>query len=210
VAGHTFLIDLAGHTVAQLSASMHRSRRRLARRGLRAGYDIVEAHDEPLERSFALLMIEMHQRRHHLASEPLTEVAASGESWHEWDLPWHWLIVAVKAGEVEAGFGAGRYPGGMMDGRASASSSEAMEEGANSLVWWEGIQRAKLAGHSWMNLCGSTRFKEQFGGMLVPIQCRLGGGLAHRLPNFVELLVHAAMPVAARMLKQVRKRVGQS
>lgn len=210
VAGQTVLIDLTRHTEQQLFDALHSSRRRLARRCLKAGYEVVETHAEPLERSFALLMIEMHERRHHLRMPALADIEPPGESWHEWDLPWHWLIVALKSGSVGAGFGAGRQAGGMVDGRASASSEEAMDAGANSLVWWEGIRRARLAGHTWMNLCGSTRFKRQFGGVLVPIQCRLGGGIACRLPNLVELLTQTARPVAARWVNIVKQRVGRS
>lgn len=207
IAGHTVLIDLVRNTEAQLSSALDASRRRLARRSEKQGYAIVEELTEPIQRSFAELMIEMHDRRHHIKSAPLPDVVESGEGWREWELPWHWLIVAVKAGAIAAGLGSGRYPGAMVDGRASASSQEAMTAGANSLVWWEGIRRAKLAGHSWMNLCGSTTYKRQFGGVLVPIQCRLGGGLAAGLPNLVENLERAARPVARRVLKGIQKRV---
>lgn len=210
VAGYTVMIDLVHESEDQLAAALDPSRRRLARRSEKQGYMIDERVTAPMQRSFAELMIEMHDRRHGITSPPLTDAVEPGESWREWELPWHWLIVAAKDGVIGAGLGCGRMPNGMVDGRASASSEEAMKAGANSLVWWEGIRRAKLAGHTWMNLCGATTYKRQFGGVLVPIQCRLGGGLANELPNLVEKMAKAARPVAARMVKGLRDRARKS
>ncbi len=108
-----------------------------------------------------------------------------------WGLPWHWLLVGVKDGAVVAGLGLGRYPGGMVDGRASGSSEQAMKAGTNSQVWWELVRRARLDRHNWMNLGGSTRLQ-------APVRRGAGANLlpAGRGPTLVD--TQPAREVTAR------------
>lgn len=194
LAARTVLIDLAHSTEEQLSAAMDPSRRRLARRSEKQGYEVIQGDTPELQRSFDEQVAETGARRHGLdpGLESGPEVARG------WNLPWHWLLVGVKDGAVVAGLGLGRYPGGMVDGRASCSSEQAMKAGANSQVWWESMRRARLAGHSWMNLGGSTVYKRQFGGVLVPIYCQLGGGLRWWVPNLLEKLRREGVAFAVK------------
>ena len=97
----------------------------------------------------------------------------------------------------------GRVPGAMVDGRASGATDSAMKAGVNSLVWWEAIRRARLAGHSWMNLGGSTTYKRQFGGTLVPIHCVLGGGGRWRAVNLLEKMRSDGIALAVRTRNRV-------
>ena len=194
LAACTVLLDLAHSTEEKLSAAMDPSRRRLVRRSEKQGYEVIEGGTPELQRSFEELLAETGERRHGL--HPGHEgglLAARG-----WGLPWHWLLVGVKDGAVVAGLGLGRYPGGMVDGRASGSTEQAMKAGTNSQVWWESVRRARLAGHSWTNLGGSTVYKRQFGGVLVPIYCQLGGGPRWWVPNLLEKLRRDGIALAVK------------
>jgi hypothetical protein len=129
-----------------------------------------------------------------------------GEPTSEWARPWHWLLVAIQDGVVVAGLGLGRIPGAMVDGRASGSMEQAMKAGVNSQVWWEAVRRARLAGHTWLNLGGSTVYKRQFGGVAVPIHCALGGTMRWFAPNAFEKLEKEAIAAAVKARYRLRGR----
>lgn len=203
LAASTVLIDLAHATEEQLLAGLDASRRRLARRSAKQGYDVVDAATPELQRSFDALVEDTGVRRHGLARRGGARDDAAGST-SEWAQPWHWLLVAVRDGRVAAGLGMGRQRGGMVDGRASGATDEAMRAGTNSLVWWEAIRRARLAGHTWMNLGGSTIYKREFGGVLVPIHCRLGGGGRWFAPNLAEKAQREGLALAVRTRNRLR------
>jgi len=64
--------------------------------------------------------------------------------------------LAGREGAIEAGSGFGRYAGGMIDYRANGSSVEAKRLGANGLLAFEALCRARDLGHRWMNWRGVT------------------------------------------------------
>ena len=194
LAARTVLLDLAHSTEEKLSAAMDPSRRRLVRRSENQGYEVIEGGAPELQRSFEALLAETGERRHGLRPGHDGGLEAA----RGWGLPWHWLLVGVKDGTVVAGLGLGRYPGGMVDGRASGSTEQAMKAGTNSQVWWESVRRARLAGHSWMNLGGSTVYKRQFGGVLVSIYCQLGGDPRWWVSNLIEKLRREGIALAVK------------
>ena len=194
LAARTVLLDLAHSTEEKLSSAMDPSRRRLVRRSEKQGYAVIEGDTPELQRSFEEQLAETGERRHGVRPGQ----GGGPEAARGWELPWHWLLVGVKDGAVVAGLGLGRYPGGMVDGRASGSSEQAMKAGTNSQVWWESVRRARLDGHSWMNLGGSTIYKRQFGGVLVSIYCQLGGGPLWWAPNLIEKLRREGVALAVR------------
>jgi hypothetical protein len=194
LAARTVFLDLAHSTEEQLWAAMDPSRRRMVRRSGKQGYEVIEGDTPELQRSFDEQVAETGARRHGLrpGNDSGPEVARG------WGLPWHWLLVVVRDGAVVAGLGLGRHPGGTVDGRASCSSEQAMKAGTNSQVWWESVRQARLAGHNWMNLGGSTIYKREFGGVLVPIYCRLGGGPLWWVPNLLEKLRREGIAFAVK------------
>jgi hypothetical protein len=202
-AGRTVLIDLAHSGEQQLFAALSSSRRNLVRRSERQGYRVPLDPSPAHRRAFGELVHDTHVRRHAGAGEGIRNPDPPEI---EWAQPWHWLFVGVRNEEVAAGLGLGRLPGGMVDARASGSTEEAMKAGANSVVWWEAIRRARLAGHAWMNLCGSTVFKRQYGGREVAIFCALGGGRRWFATHLLEKLRADATALAVRTRRRLRTR----
>jgi hypothetical protein len=205
LAARTVMIDLVHSSEPELLAALDPSRRRLARRSEREGYQLVDGPDLDQQQSFGAVVAETGVRRHGLAPR----ASSSTEPRElEWEQPFHWLLVATRNGSVAAGLGMGRIAGGMVDGRASGATDAAMKVGVPSMVWWEAIRRARLAGHSWMNLGGSTTYKRQFGGTLVPIHCALGGAGRWRALNLLEKLRSDGIALAVRTRNRVATRRG--
>jgi hypothetical protein len=186
LAGNTVLIDLAHATERELFDRMNHSKRRWTRKSIREGYEVSDDLSLERQRNFARIVNDTHVRRHHLKAVPVADAPGPGEDWRTWEQAWHWLLVVLKDGVVVAGIGTGRYPGGAVDARASGSTEEALRHGANCLVQWEAILRARRAGHRWINFGGATIFKREFGGRVVPLYCGLGGGVQWLAPNLVE------------------------
>ena len=181
-------------------AALDASRRRLAKRSERQGYRLVEDPSAEQQQAFGAVVDENHVRRHGLVLQASPNPQPPEL---EWEQSWHWLLVSLRNERVEAGLGMGRIRGGMVDGRASGATEEAMRAGATSQVWWEAIRRARLAGHSWMNLGGSTIYKRQFGGMLVPIHCALGGARRWFALNMLEKLRSEGLALAVRTRRRM-------
>jgi len=200
-AARTVLLDLAHKSEAELLAALSSSRRNLVRRSERQGYTVPVDPSAAQQRAFGELVYDTHLRRHARGREVRRN---SDPPELEWAQPWHWLLVGVRGDEVVAGLGLGRFPRGMVDARTSGSNQEAMKAGANSVVWWEAIRRARLANHAWMNLCGSTTFKRQYGGREMEIFCALGGGKRWLGAQLSEKLGAEGAALAVRMRNRLR------
>jgi hypothetical protein len=199
-AAQTVLIDLVHVSEKELFSGVKSSRRSLVRRSEKQGYSILDATTPEQRLAFGTVVDENHARRHGgdshggRSTDPPDVV---------WTRPWHWLLLAVRNDAVAAGLGMGRWAGGMVDARAAGATEEAMKAGTNSQLWWEAIRRAHLAGHTWMNFGGSTTFKRQFGGALVPIFCALGGSPRWLVPNLVEKVRAEAIAFAVHTRQRV-------
>jgi len=205
--GATYVHDLRGAGEKDLMARLDGNRRRAIKRARREGYEVVEATTHEQFRGFAVLQIEAERRRHgHPAPVP-DRIDVPGEGWREWELPWMWLLVAMREGRVEAGSGFGFVPGGTVDYRANASSAAARHAGVNVLLAWEALRRWRERGATWLNWGGSTEFKRHLGGVRVPIWCRLGGGPAWVVPNFVTASWYRVRPGLAGVWHTLHRRV---
>lgn len=183
------------------------AKRRAIRKATRAGYVVRAATTHGQFRAFAELQQET-EARHGYARHAVPETAEPGEQWREWELPWMWLLVAEKEGRVEAGSGFGRLARGSLDYRTNASSEQARKDGANVLLGWEAMRLGALAGHRWLNWCGATRFKREFGGEVIPVSCHLGGDLRWSIPNQLERSWRGARPWMAGWAKRLGARRG--
>jgi hypothetical protein len=199
VAGHTYFQTLEP-TEDEIWKGLDGAKRRMVKRARTQGFEIVEARDPELMRGFAMLPRDEHHDR---PAAPLADDPGPGEGWREWELPWMWLLVAVRNGVVEAGSGFGLYPGATIDYRTNASSPAAKKDGANVMLAWEAIRLGRQRGHRWLNWGGATRFKQEFGGEHVVIHCRLGGGPAWWIPNLIDVSSRRAR---VRMGAWARKR----
>jgi len=187
---------------ARLLQSMDKEKQRMIRRASSRGYTVVDARDGAEFRAFAEIQRETEARRG--GSPPaVPETPEPGEAWREWELPWMWLLVAVKDGKVEAGSGFGRSAGGTLDYRTNASSLAAKNDGANVQLAWEALRRGREAGHRWMNWGGATHFKKDLGGARVDLACWLGGGTMWSPANWAEA---ATRRVRARIGSALRER----
>lgn len=198
-AGRTVLIRLAPTSEQELFAGVSGSRRNLVRRSEKQGYVVTSDPNDSQKRAFGELVYDTHFRRHAGKAHRNPDPAEL-----EWAQPWHWLFVGSRNDQVVSGLGLGRLPGGMVDARASGSSEEAMKAGANSLVWWEAVRQARVAEHPWMNLCGSTVFKRQYGGREMTIYCALGGGKRWLAGQLAEKLRFDATALAGRARRRFR------
>jgi len=190
-----------------LHARLDGNRRRAIKRALKEGYQVIEAGSAEYFRAFAALQRDGEARRG-ASPQPLPDqVERPGESWREWELPWMRLLVAVKDGRVEAGSGFGFAAGGTVDYRANASSAEARKAGANLLLAWEAMRRARANGERWINWGGSTEFKRHLGGVRIPVWCRLAGGPVWGLPNRMAVSWQRVRPQLAGMWHSVRRRI---
>ena len=203
VAGLTSVIHLE-RTEAELMQDMDASKRRALKKAQGLGWEVVEAVRPAEWRAFAGLQRVTESRRG-AAPAALPEDPAPGESWREWELPWMWLLVAVKDGVVGAGSGFGFLPAGTLDYRTNASAEAAKKEGANVLLGWEAMRRGRERGLRWLNWGGATRFKRDFGGPCVEIACRLGGGAAWAIPNRLAASLQRARPRIAGAVRKLRR-----
>lgn len=204
---------LAGGTLVQaldrddqtVLMSMDATKRRTLRRARESGCEVVEATTPELWKAFAEVQVDT-KRRHGDSVDDVPLAPAPGEQWREWELPWMWLLVAVREGRVISGFGLGLNPGGMLEGRTSATNEEGRKLGAFPLLVYEASLRARDRGYRWHNNGGDTFFKRDMLGKLaerVEIHCWLGGGALWMLPNHGEVWGR----VTARRARRLQKRL---
>lgn len=190
-AGGTLLLRLDAGDEALL-AGMNPSKRQAVRKSAREGYAVAPARGDDERRAYHALHEGMEW---HAAGAP----GGAGEPWREWELPWMRLLVATRAGAVEAGSGFGFSPGGTMDYRANASTPAARRIGVNAQLAFAALQEARRAGCRLMNWGGVTEFKRQLGGVRTPVWCWLGGGGLWKPANhFVAGSRNAQRALAAR------------
>lgn len=193
-----------------LLAQLDVNKRRAVKRALREGWVVREAATVEERRAFAVVRREVDRMHGQRAPELPAGTPEPGEQWREWELPWMWLLVAVRDGVVGAGSGYGITPGGTIEYRANASSSEARREGVNALLAWEALRVAHERGCHWMNWGGVTEFKRELGGERVEIHCRLGGGAAWAVPNAVSARWHDAAWRLRPLARALRSRLRRS
>jgi hypothetical protein len=163
------------------------NKRRAVKRALREGWEVRPVAGPEELRAFVLILREMELARGRRVPELPAALPGPGEGWREWELPWMWVLVAVRDGVIGAGSGYGVMRGGTVDYRANGSSSEARKAGVNALLAWEALRRGRDHGCQWMNWGGVTEFKRELGGERIEVACRLGGGVVWTLPNAAEL-----------------------
>lgn len=204
LAGGTLVQSLAHDDDAMLMA-MDATKRRTVRRARESGCEVVEATSPELWKAFAEVQVDT-KRRHGVAVEGVAQDPAPGEQWREWELPWMWLLVAVREGRVVSGFGLGLCPGGMLEGRTSATSEEGRKLGAFPLLVHEASIRARDRGYRWHNNGGDTFFKRDVLGRFaerVDIHCWLGGGALWAIPNHGEVWGRETARRARRLQKRL-------
>ncbi|NOT33770.1 MAG: GNAT family N-acetyltransferase [Candidatus Eisenbacteria bacterium] len=211
-AGPTIVLDITPEEDV-LWKALDKSKQSSIKKGARDGLVVVVADRPEQFRAFHRLQNETEARRRADGELDATFVApesnlpdpAPGEGWREWELPWHWLLVAERDGVVEAGSGFGFAPGGMLDYRTNASSLAGKKSGANFMLAWEAVRRGRELGMRRMNWGGATRFKRDMRGELVEIHCGLGGGPVWRLPNEFAAAVRRSRPRVAAWWRSLRK-----
>ena len=184
----------------ELFKTLDGNKRRATKQAVKAGYTVSTATTVEQWRAFA----EMHRvidARHGHDAGPLPDSPGPGESYREWELPWMWLLVAEREGQLEGGSGFGLLPSGHLDYRVNASSAEALKAGVNALLAWEALRLGRERGFTAMNWGGVTTFKKTLGGERVESHCWLGGGPLWALPNMAVAGVHAARAKAATLAK---------
>ena len=184
------------------------NKRRAVKRALREGWEVRPAAGTGELRTFAGILREMELARGKRVPELPADAPEPGEGWREWELPWMWVLVAVRDGVIGAGSGYGFTPGGTVEYRANGSSAEARKAGANALLAWEALRRGRDHGCRWMNWGGVTEFKRELGGERIEVTCRLGGGAAWALPNATAVAwrhTRRRLPAIARALLPRRK-----
>jgi hypothetical protein len=205
-AGATVIQELL-HSDQELFEGMEPSKRRLAKRARAQNLEIAVAAGERDFRDFFRLQCETKQRRG-LATPGESEGAPGfGELWREWELPWMWLLIVRREGELMAGVGDGICPGGSMQGRTSGASMEGRRLGASVLLGHEEMRRARDMGHRWFNFGGDTAFKREMSGRLgrrIRVFAWLGGGRGQRLWQLGEASFRRLRPAVSRW----RRRLG--
>jgi hypothetical protein len=204
LAGGT-LVQSLEHTDQAMLMAMDATKRRTIRRARESGCEVVDGATPELWKAFARVQVDT-KGRHGVTAEPVAEDPARGEHWREWELPWMWLLLAVREGRVVSGFGLGLSPGGMLEGRTSATSEEGRKIGAFPMLVYEASIRARDRGYRWHNNGGDTFFKRDMLGTLaerVELHCWLGGGVLWALPNHGE----AWGRVTARRARRLQKRL---
>jgi len=180
-------------TEPELLKSFVSGKRRFVQRAAKR-YQVIEASTIEHFRAFADLQ-DVHARIHSRVRPATREASpAPGEGHREWELPWMWLLLALEGDTVVAGSGFGIYPGGSVDYRTNASTEEARREGANTLLAWEAMRRARAGGHRWINWCGATKFKRDLGTTAVPVWAMLSGGAAWGLSDHLAASLRRARP----------------
>lgn len=195
---------------AELMAGMLPNKRRMVRRAVERGYEVIEADRIEHYRAFAALQRET-MARHGQELPPPCESPEPGEAWREWELPWMWLLVAVREGEVASGLGDGLLPGGMVEARTGASTDAARRDGAFALLSFSEAQRARDRGYRLINLGGDTRFKRDAAGrhgVGLTMYRWLGGGHASRIGDYAESMWHRTRGHIAAFARTLGRRRG--
>jgi hypothetical protein len=206
------LIHRIGVDDDALLKAMDKTKRAMIKRAQREGYQVVEATRPDQFRAFAAVQ-RATDRRH--GREPLdddTDEPRFGERWREWELPWMWLLIAEREGQVGSGFGLAHGAGHIIESRAAASTTEALKSGAFMLLAFEAAKRARERGYHYLNWGGDTFFKRDLSRGLashVPLHCWLGGGARWQLANHGEVLMHAARGRAVDLLHALRSATGR-
>jgi hypothetical protein len=185
-AGATVIQSLE-HSDEELLAAMHASKRRMVRRAVQEGYATVEGSSLDHFRAFGKIQRDASMRRGQKVDPEPEGMPQPGEAWREWELPWMWLLLAVREGRVQSGLGDGMGAGAMLECRTGASTPGARKAGAFPLLCHEEARRARDRGFRWLNHGGDSPFKCEVAGSLgtrLVMCCWLGGGsawsLAHR------------------------------
>ena len=195
-----------------LLKAMDKTKRSMIRRAQREGYRVAQATTAGQFRAFAAVQ-RLTDRRHGRA--PLDsgeDQPGPGERWREWELPWMWLLVAERDGQVGSGFGLALGSGQIIESRAAASTADALKSGAFVLLAYEAARRARERGYRYLNWGGDTFFKRDLSRGLashVALHCWLGGGPRWQLANQGEVLVHAARGRAVGLLHRLRAATGR-
>jgi hypothetical protein len=208
LAGKTLLHRITVDDDALLRA-MDKTKRSVIRRAQREGYRVVEASTLEEFRAFAGVQRDTDRRHGNSPLDRPEDEPGPGERWREWELPWMWLLLAVRDGEVGSGFGFALGQGEVLESRAAASLAPALKSGAFVLLAFEAARRARERGYRYLNWGGDTFFKRDVSGDLavrVPLYAWLGGGARWALANRAETLVRSARVGAAGALQALRRR----
>lgn len=204
--------NLAGRTLVKplqmddeaLLAGLHSEKRRAIKKAQKGGWDVRLASGPEEWRAFCEIQVQLDARRARGGAAQIPLEPAPGESWREWELPWHWLFVAVKDGVVHGGSGYGWAPNGVADYRTNASTEEGRKGGVNAMLAWVGLLHARESGCRWLNWGGATQFKRQFGGEPMEIHRVLGGGPLWAVPNEVDRVAHRTTRAVIELIKRSR------
>jgi hypothetical protein len=199
------LLQSLGHDDQAILMAMDATKRRTQRKAREGGCQVVEATSPDLWKAFAEVQVDT-KRRHGDSVEAVAQTPGPGEHWREWELPWMWLLLAVREGRVVSGFGLGLAAGGVLEGRTSATSEEGRKLGAFPLLVYEASIRARDRGYRWHNNGGDTFFKRDMLGRFaqrVEIHCWLGGGALWALPNRGEAWGRVMAPRVRRLQKRL-------
>jgi len=186
---------------------MEPSKRRLLRRARGHDFSVETATATCDHRVFHRLQQEGKTRRGIPSEATPEQVEHAGESWREWELPWMWLLVARHEGQVVAGVGNGVCRGGMLQGRATASTLAARRLCASVLLGWEEARLGRDRGHRWFNHGGDTPFKREMSGRLgrsVRVYGWIGGARHRVLWHRGEAVLRNVRPVLARLRRRLR------
>lgn len=205
-AGSTVLQELQ-HSDEALFESMEPSKRRLVRRARSHDFEVAAAASDAERRAFHGIQQESKSRLGLPVETTPDRVARPGESWREWELPWMWLLVVRRHGEVQAGVGSGVRPGGVMQGRTAAARLEARRLGATALLGYEESRRGRDLGHRWFNHGGDTPFKREMSGRFgrrIRVFGWLGDGGGRALWHHGEAVLRDLKPALARLRRRLR------
>jgi hypothetical protein len=206
---------LAGGTVLQslrcsdedLVAAMEPNKRRLLRRARSEDVHVATARSAEDFRSFHQLQQEVRARRGLRYEATPDAIEAAGTGWREWELPWMWLLIGYRRGDVISGLGSSTRSGGMLEGRTSASTPDARRTGATVLLGFEEARSGRDLGHHWLNHGGDTPFKREISGRL-GLRARtfgwMGGGSTWRVFQFGVSVLRGTRPALARVRRRLR------
>jgi len=204
LAGST-VVQSIQHSDEELFQGLEPSKRRQARRARNHDIEIGRARDAHEFVSFTLLHHASHRRMARRRTSS-TSPPPPGEAWREWELPWMWLLLAKREGEVIAGVGDGVCPGGAMQGRTAAASLDARRSGATVLLGLEELRRGRDLGHRWFNYGGDTPFKREMSGRLgrrIRVFGWLDAGHSLKWWHYGEAALRQAKPVLARWRRKI-------
>jgi hypothetical protein len=205
-AGATVLQDL-GRSDDEIFEGMEPSKRRLLRRARSHEIEVagVPAPGDAL--AFHRLQQEWRTRMRLPTGPTPLRVDRPGDAWREWELPWMWLLVARRGGEVVAGVGSGVRSPGTLQGRAAASTLEGRRLGATVLLGYEEARLGRDRGHRWFNHGGDTPFKREMSGRLgrsIRVHGWIGGARSRTWWHHGEAVLRNVRPVVARVRRRLR------